>query len=412
MTLPASLHIDAPARRVRLDPRDPTFFQNPYPAYEAVRAVAPAFFWQEYGHWCFVGHAEVSALLRDRRFGRQILHVMTREELGWSEPPEHLAPWQAIEDRSLLALEPPKHTRLRGLVNRAFVSRAIERLAAPSAKLAEARAAAMRKDGADDLIAAFAEPIPVMTIARFLGAPVEMADQFLEWSHDMVAMYQFGANRAVEDRASASSREFTAYLQTLIAERRKAPRDDLISQLIAAADEAGKLDEDELIATCILLLNAGHEATVHAIGNGVRAILESGVAAPADGAATAALAEEMLRYDAPLHMFTRYALEPVNIGDIRVKKGETIGLLLGAANRDPERFADAARFDPARADNSHVTFGAGIHFCVGAPLARMELQIATPILFRALPGLRIAAPPRLRDAYHFHGLERLSVAWD
>ena len=120
----------------------------------------------------------------------------------------------------------------------------------------------------------------------------------------------------------------------------------------------------------------------------------------------------MLRFDAPLHMFTRYALEPVQIGDIALKKGETIGLLLGAANRDPARFAHAARFDPARADNGHVTFGAGIHFCVGAPLARMELQIATPILFRALPNLRIAAPPRLRDAYHFHGLERLSVAWD
>ena len=410
MTQPASLQIDAATRRVRLDPRDAAFFQNPYPAYEAIRAASPTFFWEEYGHWCCLGHAEVSALLRDRRFGRQILHVMTREELGWSEPPEHLAPWQAIEDRSLLALEPPKHTRLRGLVNRAFVSRAIERLAAPIAALAEERAALMRKDGADDLIAAFAEPIPVMTIARFLGAPVEMADQFLAWSHAMVAMYQFGVTRAVEDRAAAASRAFTAYLRDLVAERRKAPRDDLISQLIAAADEAGKLDEEELIATCILLLNAGHEATVHAIGNGVRAILESGVDAQA--AEPDALGEEMLRFDAPLHMFTRYALEPVQIGDIALKKGETIGLLLGAANRDPARFAHAARFDPARADNGHVTFGAGIHFCVGAPLARMELQIATPILFRALPNLRIAAPPRLRDAYHFHGLERLSVAWD
>jgi len=412
MSLPACLRIESPSRRVRLDPRDPAFYQNPYPAYEAIRAVAPAFFWEDYGHWCFLGHSDVSALLRDRRFGRQILHVMSREELGWREPPEHLAAWQAIEDRSLLALEPPKHTRLRGLVNRAFVSRAIERLAAPIAALAEARVRAMRRDGADDLISAFAEPIPVMTIANFLGAPVEMADQFLKWSHDMVAMYQFGVTREVEDRAALAAREFAGYLRSLINERRKAPRDDLISQLTAAADDAGKLDEDELIATCMLLLNAGHEATVHAIGNGVRAILENGVEVPTDDTGAASLAEEMLRFDAPLHMFTRYALEAVRLGDIDVKKGESVGLLLGAANRDPARFADATRFDPKRADNAHVSFGAGIHFCVGAPLARMELQIATPILFRALPGLRIAAPPRLRDAYHFHGLERLDVAWD
>ena len=414
MSLPQSLYIDAAARRVRLNPRDPTFYQNPYPAYEAIRAACPAFFWEDFGHWCFLNHADVSSLLRDRRFGRQILHVMRREQLGWTEPPAHLAPWQAIEDRTLLALEPPAHTRLRGLVNRAFVSRAIERLAAPIAKLAEERVAAMRREGQSDLIAAFATPIPVIVIADLLGAPADMADPFLDWSHRMVAMYQFGVTRDVEDGAAAAAADFSAYLRGLVAERRKAPREDLISVLIAASGDAGKLDEDELIATCILLLNAGHEATVHTIGNGVSAILAAGV----DGSAVSAtregaarLTEEVLRFDAPLHMFTRFALEPTDIGDISLRQGDVIGLMLGAANRDPARFADAERFDPARADNPHVSFGAGIHFCVGAPLARMEMQIALPILFTGLPGLRLANEPVMRDAYHFHGLERLEVRW-
>jgi unspecific monooxygenase len=414
MRLPASLHIDAAARRVRLNPRDKTFYQDPYPAYEAIRAACPSFYWEDYGHWCFLNHADVSALLRDRRFGRQILHVMSREQLGWKEPPAHLAPWQAVEDRTLLALEPPAHTRLRGLVNRAFVSRAIERLAAPIAKLAESHVAAMRRDGQSDLIAAFATPIPVIVIADLLGAPASMADQFLDWSHRMVAMYQFGVTREVEDSAAAAAADFSAYLRDLVAERRKAPREDLISVLIAASGDGGKLDEDELIATCILLLNAGHEATVHTIGNGVRAILEAGidgfaVSRTPEGAAR--LTEEVLRFDAPLHMFTRFALEPTMIGDISLGQGDVIGLMLGAANRDPARFVEAPRFDPTRADNPHVSFGAGIHFCIGAPLARMEMQIALPILFAGLPGLRLAAEPVTRDAYHFHGLERLEMRW-
>ena len=254
---------------------------------------------------------------------------MSREQLGWKEPPAHLAPWQAVEDRSLLALEPPVHTRLRGLVNRAFVSRAIERLAAPIAKLAESHVAAMRREGQTDLIAAFATPIPVIVIADLLGAPAAMADQFLDWSHRMVAMYQFGVTREVEDSAAAAAADFSAYLRGLVAERRKAPREDLISVLIAASGDAGKLDEDELIATCILLLNAGHEATVHTIGNGVRAILEAGVdglAASGTPEGAAKLVEEVLRFDAPLHMFTRFALEPTTIGDISLKQGDVIGL--------------------------------------------------------------------------------------
>ncbi len=182
-----------------------------------------------------------------------------------------------------------------------------------------------------------------------------------------------------------------------------------------AAEEAGeRLTEDELIATCILLLNAGHEATVHAIGNGVKSILESGLGPSALFASektAEAVAEECLRFDPPLHFFSRYVLEDLDYAGLALKKGDRVGLLLGAANRDPARFADPARFDPFRPPATHFAFGGGIHFCVGAPLARLELEVALPILFERLPGLRIASPPLYRDSYHFHGLAALNVAW-
>ena len=408
------LDFDAARRRVRLDPRDPQFFGNPYPAYDAIRAAAPVFFWEDYGFWCFAGHAEVAALLRDRRFGRQILHLMSRESLGWPEPPEHLEPFNAVERHSLLELEPPGHTRLRGLVNRAFLSRQVERLAPRIANLANRLIDAFAPRGEAELIGEFATTIPVAVIAELIGVPAETAPQLLEWSHRMVAMYQFGVTRAVEDAAASAASEFSAFLRAAIAERRAEPRDDLISRLIAAEADGARLNADEMVSTCMLLLNAGHEATVHALGNGVKTLLESGAdvsAAFADARATEATVEELLRFDAPLHLFTRYALDDVEVAGVRLRQGEQIGLLLGAANRDPSVFVDPSRFDPARTPNPHVAFGAGIHFCVGAPLARLELRVALPILMGRLPDLRLAEAPRYRDAYHFHGLDGLPVAW-
>ena len=409
-----SLVIDRAASRVRLDPRDPAFFNDPYPAYHAIREAAPVFFWEDYGYWCFARHADVSALLRDRRFGRQILHVMSREALGWPALKAHLAPFDALERHSILELEPPEHTRLRNLVNRAFVSRRIERLAPCVAALANERIDAFERTGEAELIEAFATPIPVALIADLLGVPRAMAPQLLDWSHRMVAMYQFGVTRAGEESAARAASEFADFIRAYARERRAKLRDDLISQLLVAESEGGSLSEDELVATSILLLNAGHEATVHAIGNGVKAMLEHEVdpaRAFATVAARDATVEELLRLDAPLHLFNRYALEDVEFGGVNLKRGEKIGLLLGAANRDPERFSDPDAFNPGRDPNPHVAFGAGIHFCVGAPLARLELATALPILFARLPRLRLAEPPRYRDAFHFHGLEALRVAW-
>ena len=403
----AAMQINTAKRSVALDPCEPTFFNNPYPAYHAIRAALPVFKWEEYGYWCFARHEDVNALLRDRRFGRQILHVASREELGWEETPLHLKPFYAFEKHSLLELEPPVHSRLRGLVNRSFLSRQVERLRPAITSLSNGLIDRFEAKGEAEIIADFATPIPVIVICDLLGVPSDMARQLLSWSHDMVAMYQARRDRATEDQAVKATVEFSDFMRGYIAKRRKDPREDLLSELIRAEQEGQKLSEDELVTTAILLLNAGHEATVHAIGNAVKMLLELGIR---DGISDGHV-EEALRFDAPLHLFTRYALEDIEYGGIKLRKGEEVGLMLGAANRDPARFADPDRFEPTREPNPHVSFGAGIHFCVGAPLARLEMQVALPTLFRRLPKLALAETPQYRNAYHFHGLMALKVTF-
>lgn len=401
------MRIDKSRRSVRLDPVDPDFYNDPYPAYAAIRAETPVFRWEDYGIWCFARFEDVNALLRDRRFGRQILHVATSEELGWSETPDHLRPFYDFESHSLLELEPPVHTRLRGLVNRSFLSRQVERLRPVITSLANGLIDRFEGRREAELLNAFATPIPVIVICDLLGVPADMAQQLLAWSHDMVAMYQARRDRAIEDRAVKATVAFSAFMRDYIAERRKQPKDDLLSELIKAEEQGAKLTEDELVTTAILLLNAGHEATVHALGNGIKCLLGQDIREGLD----ASCVEETLRYDPPLHLFTRYALEDLDYAGIHLRKGESVGLMLGAANRDPARFPDPDRFIPNRDPNPQVAFGAGIHFCIGAPLARLELQIALPLLFRRLPRLALAGRPSFRNAYHFHGLEALNVTF-
>jgi cytochrome P450 len=398
--LPAML-INSNTRSVQLDPREAQFYSDPYPYYDHIRQQVPLFKWDDYGHWCFARHEDVNNLLRDRRFGRQILHVASREELGLAAPLLHLKAFTDHEQHSLLELEPPVHTRLRGLVNRAFLSRQIERLRPFIVSLSNQLIDEFEVSNEVDLLTAYATPIPVQVICMLLGAPVQMADQFLVWSHDHVAMYMARRDRAIEDQAVKSIIEFSSYMRGLIAEKRQNPQDDLLSQLAVVSD----LTEDELVTTAILILNAGHEATVHSIGNGVKAMLERGITGPI----TPALIEEVLRFDAPLHMFTRYVLEDLEYAGVKFKKGETVGLMLGSANRDPARFTSPHIFDPTREQNAHVSFGAGIHFCIGAPLARLEMLIAFEMLVARLPKLRLVEIPRYKDVYHFHGLEKLRV---
>lgn len=400
-------------RHVSLDPHLPAFVQDPYAAYAAFHAEAPIFFWEDYGLWCAADFATVNRLLRDRRLGRERPGgYMSVAAFG---DRAHLADFDAVEAPSMLELEPPVHTRLRKLVNRAFVSRQVERLKPRVEALAGALVDRIEADGGTDLIPAFATPIPITIITEMLGVPTDYGNQLLDWSHRMVAMYMHGGGREKEESANRAACEFGEFVRRLAAEKRKVPGDDLLSVLTAAHESGEALSEGELVSSTILLLNAGHEATVHQIGNAVATILREGgdprrfFATPE---ATAATIEECLRIDPPLHMFTRYAYEKVEVADgVQLEPGEEIGLLLGAANSDPEAFERPRAFLPSRADQKNVSFGAGIHFCIGAPLARLELQAALKVLFDRLPELTLAGAPRYRDTYHFHGLERLEVTW-
>lgn len=312
----------------------------------------------------------------------------------------------------MLELEPPRHTRLRGLVLRAFTSRRIAALEPQIAALTHDLIDALPPDGCD-LLPSFASRLPVIVIARLLGVPEDMSDQLLDWSHKMVAMYQAGRTRGDEDAANTAAREFSAFIRGYAEERRKSPGDDLITQLIAAEEDGERLSADELVTTCILLLNAGHEATVHTIGNGVKALLDwggdTGAALGPDHAA--ATVEEIIRFDPPLHMFTRWAYEDVEIAGHQFRRGDEVGVLLAGCNHDPAAYDTPADFRPDRTGPVNLSFGAGLHFCVGAPLARLELTTALPILFERLAGLHLTAPPRYSNSYHFHGLERLDVGY-
>jgi cytochrome P450 len=388
-------------------PTDAAFVQNPYAFYERARALGLFFRWDEYGMLVTGDYAAVNAILRSRSFGREALpeHAPVI--------PEHLKPFYAVEAHSMLELEPPRHTRLRNLVLRAFTTRRIAALQPEIASLSHELIDAVVEtfpSGEFDLLTHFGQRMPVIVIARLLGVPQGMCDDLLKWSRAMVGMYMAGRTRETEDRAVAATQAFVEFLKSYVEIRRKDPRDDLITELIAAEEGGEKLSTDELISTCILLLNAGHEATVHTMGNGVKTLLQTGTQITQANAP--ACVEEILRFDPALHMFTRWAYDDVEILGQRFQRGDQVALLLAAANRDPQVWDRPQEFDISREIKPMASFGAGLHFCVGAPLARLELRTALPILFERLPHLRLAEAPRYSNLYHFHGLERLMVQRD
>ena len=391
-------------QHVSQSPTDPEFVQNPYPFYDHIRPLGDLVWWDDYKMACATGYDAVNAILRDRRLGREM-----PADLRISVP-QRLAPFYQIEAHSMLELDPPRHTRLRALVLRAFTSRRIKELAPEIQTLSHQLIDAFPK-GEVDLLTAYAQKIPVIIIARLLGVPERMADQLLTWSNAMVTMYQARRTRADEDAAAAASTEFADFMRGYIKERRNTPADDLITHLIAAEEDGEKLSTDELITTCILLLNAGHEATVHSMGNGIKTLLENDT--PVTAFAPDAIGntiEEIFRYDPPLHIFTRIAREDLELFGHSIKRGQTIACLLAAANRDPATYKAPNTFTPDRHIKANTSFGGGLHFCVGAPLARLELQIALPVLFSRCPDLRLTHPPKYANLYHFHGLTALRIA--
>jgi unspecific monooxygenase len=296
--------------------------------------------------------------------------------------------------------EPPEHTRLRRPVAAAFARGHVERLRPRVRALAATLLAEVDPTGFD-VIADYAEPLPVLVIAALLGVPASYADSLRAWSQAIVRMYEPAPAQAVVDAAVAAASDFDALVRVLVAERRAHPADDLITDLVAT-----ELTEDEVVAAVVLLLNAGHEASVNVFGNGLVAMLRRGLVPAEDVALTV---EEMLRFDSALQLFERTATEDVEIGGVVVEAGQKIAALLGAANRDPAVFDRADDFDVARDPNPHLAFGVGVHFCLGAPLARMELAESVATLFSTFPDLALTAEPESRGTFVLRGFHRVQV---
>ncbi|MGZ4438347.1 MAG: cytochrome P450 [Nocardioidaceae bacterium] len=380
-----------------LDLTDPAVVADPYPFFAEERARGSVAWHEASSTYLTFDHAAAGAVLRDRRLGR----VWTDRE-----PAAELEPFNLLHRNQMMENEPPDHTRLRRLVAGAFNRGHVERLRPRVRELAATLLAGV--DTTDfDVVGEYAEPLPVLVIAELLGVPASAAPDLRRWSQSIVRMYEPAPDATVVADAVRSAEEFAGMVRELAAERRRAPRSDLVSDLVAARDGEARLSEDEVVASAVLLLNAGHEASVNVFGNGLVALLGSG-RRPGPGE-VATCVEEMLRFDSALQLFERTATSPTEVAGVRLEPGERIAALLGAANRDPAVFADADTFRVDRDPNPHLAFGAGLHFCLGAPLARMELVESLGHLLGTLPHLRLTRQPQSRGTFVLRGYREVHV---
>ena len=390
-----------------VDFTDDDFIADPYPGLAQLRAVGRPVWSEQLGVFLAATHADANQVLRSRTLQR----IFTPQQ-----PDDHWATFNYLHADSLLDSEPPKHTRLRSLVTKAFNPRTINALAPDISRIVDGLLddMAQKLDSAEaDLIADFAEPLPVKVIASLLGFPAEDEHLLRPWSQAIVKMYEVSVDDATRNQAREAADEFAHYVETLMLQRRDDPGHDLISQLAAVEDGGDRLSTTELIATCVLLLNAGHEASVNGLGNGMVAAMERPeqfelLRNDPDGVAPTAI-EEFLRFDSPLHLFERTATEDAEIGGATVPKGQKIAALLGSANRDESVFDQPDRMDLGRDPNPHIGFGAGIHFCIGAPLARMEMSVALPALMTRFPTLQLAGEPVSRGTFVLRGWAEIPV---
>jgi cytochrome P450 len=403
------------AETLALDPSDPGFLADPYPTLNRLREGARVFYDARRERWFVTRHEDVRSCLRDKRLGRNFRHVMPSEEIG--VPP--LDPrWQAFWDTerwSLLWLEPPDHTRIRKLVAAAFTPRAVEALREPARELARELLEPLAEAGEMELLHDYAQPYSIAVICRMLGVPLDRQRDLLDWSHRMVKMYEFDVPDEAATAANRAAAEFRDYVLQLLRERRAKPRDDMVSALVEARVGGGRLSDDEIVSTVIVLLNAGHEATVNTLGNGTLAFAHHPdqwrrvvtKAVPANLAS-----EEMIRFDPPLQLFERWVLtDDFSIGDVAIPRGAKVAMLFGAANRDPRMFDRPDEFDVGRENAAqHIGFGGGIHVCIGAPLARIELEASVDALRRSWPDFQLVEEPRRTGAFVIWGLQGLRLA--
>ncbi|CAB4570100.1 unannotated protein [freshwater metagenome] len=388
---------------------DSDFVTNPYPALKELRALGKPVWHEESGLFLAARYKDANQVLRTRTLGR-----IFQER----KPVEDWETFNYLHSDSILDSEPPKHTRLRSLVMKAFNPKTIEELRPTVERLTKELLANVEKKLAEkgefDLIADFAEPLPVMVISELLGFPKE--DEYLlrPWSQAIVKMYEPAPTEEEKAEARKASNEFASYVHKLMIDRQQNPGTDLITELALVEEQGEKLTARELIATCVLLLNAGHEASVNGFGNGMVAALKNEEQwnllrnSPDELAGSAV--DEFLRFDAPLHLFERTSTEDTEIGGVLVKEGQKIAALLGSANRDEEIFQNADQLDLTRSPNPHIGFGAGIHFCIGAPLARMEMTTALPQLVKKYPNLKLEGEPVRRPTFVLRGYESVRVS--
>lgn len=389
------------------DPRDPAFLDDPYSTFASLRSAAPVHWHSSMGMAVAVSHAACSEVLRNRSAGR-----IWKDK----EPAAAFAAFNLLHQNSLLENEPPRHTRLRRLISTAFARGHTERLRPSVRKIADSLvsslASAIAADGSADVLTHLAAPLPIEVIAELLGVPATDRPRLQPWSNAIVKMYEFDLPVPAAEAAEAAAAEFVDYLRWLAASRVSSPGPDLISDLVAVRDGTDRLSDDELVGTAVLLLMAGHEATVNVIGNGVLALLThrtewTRLVESPDLLPTAV--EELIRFDAPLQLFERTATAPTSVAGYALEPGDKIAALLGAAARDPAVFSEPDRLDVGRTPNAHLGFGAGIHYCVGAPLARVEIAAALEALVTRLPELRLASEPERRSEFVIRGLRTLPV---
>lgn len=397
----------------QFDPDDPDFIADPYPVLNDLREATPIFRDERTGQWMLTRFADVHATLRDRRLGRGYTHLYTHAELGRPEPDERWSAFHQHEEWSLLCLEPPDHTRIRRLVSKVFTPKAVAAMRPAIERFSDELLDRCRDQGEFELLADYAQPYSVAVICSMLGVPRADTRLLLDWSHAIVKMYELSPDDEVKVAANAAAAEYIEYTKALIAEKRLAPDGLLVAELAAVEDEGDRLTVDEIVSTTMVLLEAGHEATVNTLGNGMRALLkhQSEWARVVSGEVAARTAvEEMLRWDAPLQLFERWVLEPgVEIAGQAMEVGQEVAMLFGAAERDPRRFTDPDRFDIGRGDAAHIAFGGGIHFCVGAPLARQEIEVALAGIAGRFPALQLVEEPQYQPSFVIRGLDALHV---
>lgn len=389
----------------RLNVNDPEFIRNPYPVLAELRALGKPVWHESMQLWLAATHADASAVLRSKTLGR----IFTPHE-----PDDLWETFNWLHADSIMENEGSKHTRLRTLVSKAFNRSQIERLAPRIDSIITELLDVCHDKKEFDLLADFAEPLPVRVIAELLGVSRSDENHLRPWSQAIVKMYEFDVTPDEEAHAEKASREFADMITDMVEHRKAKPTSDLVSELAQVEDSGERLTLRELIATCVLLLNAGHEASVNAFGNGFVAALNDGEAStllrtqPRSIAETAV--EEFLRFDAPLQLFERTAMSDTEINGVVIKSGEKIAALLGSANRDETVFDNPDTFNVSRTPNSHIAFGGGIHFCLGAPLARLEMNRSLPALFERFPSISIREIPEQRETFVLRGYKKILVS--